>query len=189
MSEHFAFWPEFEPVIEPMLGEDDDPALWAVALDTIFADARALIGPASGLGCIFAKIGRCSHWLRPHQCRWTADGGFAWPSGYGGVGFSRTGLPEFDWSAQWAWCPNSQGWTFRPNRPLPRDLVFRVVIPSRTRRRRQAAVHTIWRPGPPPSPRAEVMQFYGFRRRTGKWLCTAYRSHPTQRAYEAAVGS
>lgn len=71
------------------LNAEDDPELWQVVIDTILADLQAANG-------ITVEIGRCSHWLRPHQTRWTADGGFAWPTGYGGTAFSRTGLPLFD---------------------------------------------------------------------------------------------
>jgi hypothetical protein len=90
---------------------------------------------------------------------------------------------------QWAWCPRSQSWMVTDDRPSPQDLLFRVAVPSRTCRHRQAAVHTVWRPGAPPLPRVEVMQFYGFRRQTAKWSCTAYRywSPKYQRVYEETV--
>ena len=52
------------------LDEEDDPELWRVALRYILAE----IEPGPGISI---EVGRCSHWLRPHQTRWTADGGFA----------------------------------------------------------------------------------------------------------------
>ena len=37
MAEHLEFWPVFEPVIAPLLGEEDDPTLWPVVLDAVSA--------------------------------------------------------------------------------------------------------------------------------------------------------
>ena len=189
MAEHLELWPVFEPVIAPLLGEEDDPTLWPLLIDTIYADAETLARLVAGPHRVLTQIGRCAHWMAPHKARWTADGSFAWPSGYGASGFSFTGLPEFDWSAQWAWCPGSQSWIVADGRPSSQDLVFRVAVPARTRRHRQAAVHTVWRPGAPPLPRVEVMQFYGFRRVMAEWSCTAYRywSPTGQRVYEKTI--
>ena len=188
MAEHLELWPVFEPVIGPMLGEEDDPTLWPVVLDIVFADAQALAQHVTRPHRVLTLIGRCSHWLAPNKARWTADGSFAWPTGYRGAA-CLTGLPEFDWFGQWAWCPRSQNWTVTDGRPSSRDLVFRVAVPSRTHRHHQAAVHTVWRPGAPPLPRVEVMQFYGFRRLMTKWSFTAYRywSPTGQRVYEETV--
>jgi hypothetical protein len=169
------FWPLVEPIIAPLLGDDDDAALWPLALDTIYADAQALIRLASGSQRVLTQIGRCSHWMAPNQCRWTANGGFAWPSGYGAATFCLACLPEFDWLGSWTWCRRSETWIAMEGQPSSRDLVFRVAVPSRTRLHHQAAVHTIWRPGAPPLPRVEVTQFYGFRRHMTTWSCTAYR--------------
>ncbi len=102
MAEHLDLWPMFERVIAPLLGEEDDPTLWPVALDTIYSDAEALARLVTGSYRVLTQIGRCSHWMAPNKARWTADGSFAWPSGYGGIGFRFTGLPEFDWFRQWA---------------------------------------------------------------------------------------
>ncbi len=113
MAEHLERWPLFEPVIAPLLGEGDDPTLWPVVLDAIYPDAEALARLVAGPHRVLTQIGRCSHWMAPNQARWTADGSFAWPSGYGATGFSLTGLPELDWFGQWAWCPGSQSWVER----------------------------------------------------------------------------
>src|SRR4051794_8964221 len=85
------------------LDEDDDPDLWRAALRYVLAELKP--GPD-----ILVEVGRCSHWLRPHQSRWKADGGFAWPTGYGsgGGGYSVSALPEFDWSVVMGW--NGSEW-------------------------------------------------------------------------------
>ena len=160
-------WTQFGPLLGERLDRADDPELWACAVNAVLADATALCLAAAGAGRITAEVGRCSHWLRPHQTRWTADGGFALPTGYDGPPFSRTGLPEFDWFAQWEWCPESGSWAAASGSLAPGQLLFRVAVPARSRRHRQAAVHTIWQPGAPPRPRVPLVQFYGFRERSG----------------------
>ncbi|HYE16925.1 MAG TPA: hypothetical protein VEA69_00650 [Tepidisphaeraceae bacterium] len=134
----------------------DDFWLWQTALDHILAEL-----PSSVEAGALVQVGRCSHWLRPHQTRWTADGGFAFPAGYG-PGF--IGLPEFDWSEMlthdghiWTWATDK---SVRP--------VLRIAIPSRTCRHDQAAVHTRWSLG-----RDSETRFFGFRRKDDRWTCTA----------------
>jgi hypothetical protein len=158
-------------------------------LDIIYADDQALARLVAGPHRVHTQIGRCSHWLAPNKARWTADGSFAWPSGYYSTGLRFTGLSEFDWFGQWAWCPRSKSWMVTDDRPSSEDLVCRVPVPSRTCQYGQAAVHTVWRPGAPPLPRVEVMQFYVFRQRTANWSFTAYRywSPKVQRFYEETV--
>jgi hypothetical protein len=179
-------WPAFEPASAPLLCEEDDPELWAVVVNTVYSDAQALCRLVTGRGRVVTRLGRCSHWLRPHQTRWPAEGGFAWPTGYDGPRFSRSGLPEFDWCAQWEWQPDGGGWTPVASEPGAGQLVFRVAVPARSCRHSQAAVHSVWQPGPPPRPRVPLVQFYGFRRRSG-WSCTAYRASPSDRVYELAA--
>jgi len=105
----------------------------------------------------------------------TADGGFAWPSGYDGPAYSRLGLPEHDWTVQLVWDRARDAWRrLRPSDAPPRSNVeFRVSVPARSARHRQAAVHTVWTPGIPIGSGAEATQFYGFRRKTDGWACTA----------------
>jgi hypothetical protein len=145
------------------LEEEDDAALWQVVLDTIFADlALVQMEPK-----VLVEVGRCSHWLRPHQTRWTADGGFAHPTGYGKPGtggYSRLALPQFDWSvvlegsgSEWCEAVDKSG-----------KWAVRVTIPSRTKRHLQAAIHTLWARG-----RDQERRFYGFRKKNGVWSCTA----------------
>src|SRR4051812_3088375 len=140
--------------LEERLSAEDDPALWEQVLKVLAEDASLLASQ------LYAEIGVCSHWLRPHQTRWTAAGGFAWPSGYGGVGFSRTGLPVFDWSVRLQFHPASIGWVIADEVPKKRHMSVRVAVPSRTTRHRQAAVHTVWQ---------DRTVFYGFRNLNGVW--------------------
>jgi hypothetical protein len=137
----------------------DDFDLWRAALGHILAE----FSPSPGA---LVEVGRCSHWLRPHQTRWTADGGFAWPTGYGSGqgGHSITALPEFDWSAVLAW--SNERWDVARDKSA--QPAVRITLPSRTRRHGQAAVHTVWM-----IDREKEVRFYGFRIKDGAWRCTA----------------
>jgi hypothetical protein len=142
-----------------LLDEDDDPELWQVALDDILTEVEK--EPH-----VLVEVGRCSHWLRPHQARWTAGGGFAWPTGYGsGNGsYSHSALPQFD-------CSVVLGWTGSTWEPIKRQSIrhsLRVTIPSRTKRHQRATVHTLWHTG-----KENETVFYGFRKREQGWVCTA----------------
>jgi len=180
-------WSMLGPLLRERLDSADDPELWACAINAVMRDATALCRAAASWTPITAEIGRCSHWLRPHQSRWTADGGFAWPTGYGGGKFSRAGLPEWDWSLRWRWSPDDGFWlAVEPGRrPEPGKSQFRVAIPARTRWYPQAAVHTIWRPGTPVRPSEHLVQFYGFRRGGAEWATTAYLAMPSDGVYES----
>lgn len=124
---------------------------------------------------VFLQIGACSHWQRPHQTRWTASGGFAWPEGYlqksedhvknswGPIG---SGLPEFDWFVLLHWDNAEQEWqVVAPKFFGKKRVVFRAALPTRTARHPQAAVHTIWIPGTPANAAKKEVRFYGFRKR------------------------
>ena len=67
--------------IQERLTIEDDPALWGQVLKTLAEDASTLATVNDG-SPLYAEIGVCSHWLRPHQTRWTATEGFAAPKGY-----------------------------------------------------------------------------------------------------------
>ncbi len=168
-------WQHFEPALFPALDAEDDIDLWAAAIGQIIADGQFLCTNAKSNPSVFTEIGRCSHWLRPHQMRWTADGGFAWPSGYGGSGYSLHGLPEFDWSLIWQWNVNGQEWQSTDKPSGKRRLQLRLAMPSRTARHDQAVIHTLWTPGCPTIPKQKVTQMYGFRKQDGSWVLTAYR--------------
>jgi hypothetical protein len=55
------------------LGADDDTELWIATLRSAAEDAAAL-HVNSYRSKLYAIVGSCSHWLRPHQTRWTAAG-------------------------------------------------------------------------------------------------------------------
>lgn len=153
--------------IEEKLSKEDDPALWEQVLKAVAEDASVLQA-ANRRARMYAEVGVCSHWLRPHQTRWTAGGGFALPSGYGGTHYSRSGLPEFDWSAKLQFDPALPGWIVPSEMPAKRFNFVRVAVPNRTIRHRQAAVHTLWSPGTLDAKQNRII-FYGFRNLGGVW--------------------
>jgi len=137
----------------------DNLDLWRAVTAHVFNELPAGNG-------ILVQIGCCSHWLRPHQTRWTADGGFAWPTGYGSGqgGYGFMSLPQFDWSVMMTRI--EERWQLTRDKSARPSL--RITIPTRTYRHRQAAIHTLWSIG-----REKEMRFYGFRRQEGSWQCTA----------------
>jgi hypothetical protein len=157
-----------DPSIAAHLTHDDDPVLWDVATNSILADAAAICRDAKD--DVFVQIGSCRHWIRPHQSRWIADGGFASPFGYDKTttGFSFSALPELEWSVFFKW----SGSAWELGRTGARCVLRRIAIPARTTRHLQAAVHTIWTPRSPAS-KEKVVQLYGFRKKGGIWQMTA----------------
>ncbi len=179
-------WDEIADAVRAKLDrEDDDIRLWEAVVDEVYADATFL-SRGAGSRIVVSTIGRCSKWLRPHQTRWTAAGGFAWPTGYGGRAYSRTGLPDHDWAIELLWDDRGSTWHLAGHPQSTADLEFRVSIPARSVRHRQAAIHTIWRPGSPVKPRDELVQFYGFRTKDGtRWDCVAASDREAE--YELAA--
>ncbi len=178
-------WNAVGHAIEASCATEDDLQAWRAIVDAVYSDAEQLLSALAASVDVTTEIGRCSHWLRPHQTRWTADGGFAWPTGYEGRRYSMRGIPEFDWCEPAVW--NHEGSCWNHCEALPanqKSLHFRVAVPNRTARHDQAAVHTIWRPGPPQHRLKELLQFYGFRKRNGVWGATAYWADPDGKAYE-----
>jgi hypothetical protein len=137
----------------------DDPELWRAVTDHVLGQLGKTAGTLVHIGC-------CSHWLRPHQTRWRADGGFVWPTGYGSGtgGFCRSALPQFDWSVFLEW--NGNQWEIARNKSAKPSL--RLAVPSRTTRHNQAAVHSVWT-----TAKEKEHRFYGFRKRDDSWRCTA----------------
>jgi hypothetical protein len=151
--------------LKPHLTQDDDPALWASVLKNVLLDIHTRDEEDHVPIKRFLKIGCCSHWFRPHQARWTAAGGFAWPTGWHGVsGYSSRGLPELDWSALF----EAADRTWRPVEKFSgKDrLEVRVSIPARSARHLQAAIHTLWTP-------MNEKVFYGFRKKNALWKLAA----------------
>jgi hypothetical protein len=152
--------------VEEQLSVEDDPALWRQVLKAVAEDASVL-QVAGHRWHLYAEVGVCSHWLRPHQTRWTAAGGFAWPVGYGSTRFSRSGLPGFDWSVKLQFNPALLDWIVPSEMPAKRFSFVRIAVPARTTRHRQAAVHTLWSAKTLGARRRTV--FYGFRNLSGVW--------------------
>jgi len=157
-----------DPMIAARLTADDDPALWDVATSAILADAAQIAGDAKE--DVFAQVGCCKHWIRPHGMRWPADCGFAWPAGYDKTvtGFFFSALPELEWSVTF----KRTGDAWEVGRTGARCLLFRIAIPGRSARHLQAAVHTVWTPRSPLTTE-KVVQLYGFRKKDGTWQLTA----------------
>jgi hypothetical protein len=177
MAERPLFWPAFRDAVLTYLDQDDDPSLWERVVNTVYAAAADLSRAILGRDRVRTVLGRSSHWLRPHQTRWTADEGYAWPVGYHGLPSSRDSAPEFDWVVEGRWSPASASWEIVPVRDPQRTktLTFRVSVPCQTTQHEKVAAHTMWTPGSPPRPTSEYRQLYGFRRRgAGFWECTAY---------------
>jgi hypothetical protein len=162
--------------IEPFLAADDDPAFWKSAIDVLVADVELQITEGRRDRNIFMVIGACSHWLRPHQTRWTASGGFAWPTGYGGRGYGG-GFPICDWYVELQRDASSQIWGSVSRIGGGKKLVLRAALPTRTMLHDQAAIHTIWPRGSPTMPTKRCVRFYGFRKEPHGWACVASLDH------------
>ena len=153
------------------LTTEDDLKLWETAL-TVLVDEflQRYEREAKNRTWVFL-VGACSHWVRPNQDRWTAAGGFASPEGY------QDSLPKLDWSVMLGY--SNQRWT--PLRKLPgkNKVVFRVALPARTARHKQAAVHTKWST-------VQEQVLYGFRNIEGTWKCVAASDEREQGSITAA---
>jgi hypothetical protein len=173
--------------IEERLTLDDDPRLWGEVLHAAAVDAMTLQAGVGRSSRLYAIVGSCSHWLRPHQSRWTAAGGFALPEGYGdGEGFLR-GLPNLDWSVTLQFERHQLGWVVPQQPPTKRFNSVRLAIPSRTARHRQAAVSAIWSPGTLDT-RNKRRVFYGFRNLDEGWkLVARWQRGEAQRPYNDCV--
>jgi hypothetical protein len=144
---------------------EDDLALWEKALTVLVQEFLVRYDrEAKNREWVFL-VGACSDWVRPHNSLWKAAGGFVYPEGY------QNSLPELDWSAMLGYI--NQCW--RPLRKLPakNNVVFRVALPTRSARHKQAAVHTKWSI-------AEDPVLYGFRNIDGTWKCVAASDERTQ---------
>jgi hypothetical protein len=162
---------ELPPCLAEKLTTDDDPMLWKKVLQAAAADASTLSMTGNRKG-LYATVGSCSHWLRPHGSRWTAAGGFALPEGYGdGEGLLR-GLPNLDWNVTLQFGGTDVGWASPQRTPTTRIYSVRLAIPTRTARHRQAAVHATWSPGTL-RPNQKRTVYYGFRKSESGWKLVA----------------
>jgi hypothetical protein len=157
--------------VEEQLSDEDDPALWAQVLRALAEDASVL-QVADHRAHLFAEVGVCSHWLRPHQTRWTAAGGFAFPAGYERFAAGVSCLPGFDWSVKLQFNPDLVNWMMPSELPKKRSRLVRIAVPARTTRHRQAAVHTLWSPRTLDAKHQRTV-FYGFRNLSGVWQLMA----------------
>jgi hypothetical protein len=186
-------WNVVTRCIAPHLTCDDDPALWRAVVREIFRDAETLCVKARRRSSIFVQIGACSHWQRPHQHRWLKDGSFAAPYGYGSNAFNIHAWPVLDWSVLFEWNAEAEGWGQAEKTSGRRPLVLRIAVPTRTLAHAQAAVHSVWTPGSPTTPKLGILRLYGFRRRAKIWKCTATAGHEfpyeTEATGEGAVAT
>lgn len=172
MAERDELWSCFAATVEH-LEAGDDPRLWRVAVETIVADAETLCRRTPGKGRVFARLGRCSRWMSPHnKGSWFKGRRFAWPTGYGSNGSTVFGLPEFDWSLTWEWGigPHTR-WEPAEGPAGKRPLLLRIALPARTARHVKAVAHTLWTPGPPTGPKEPLLQGYAFEKGPGGWRC------------------
>lgn len=145
-------------VFEGKLTAHDDPDFWRIALFTFADEFVQRHEEESAKGDWAVVVGACSHWNRPHQTRWTAAGGFAYPEGY------KQYFPKFDWSITLVYRDGQLVPVAK--RPGKKVNLFQIAIPSRTMRHKQAAVHTRWST-------AGKSVLFGFRKSDGKWKCVA----------------
>ncbi len=159
---------------ESYLNEDDDPVFWLASLKCLLFEFKKETDLLPKKYELFFQIGACSHWLRPHQTRWKAAGGFAWPAGYSKSNdYSRNGLPEFDWFIILYWDRIQKKALLTDKFKGKKKLVFRAALPTRTNTHKQATVHTIWVPGSPSDVDNKKTCFYGFKKMDQYWECVA----------------
>jgi hypothetical protein len=144
--------------LEPKLAADDDRAFWRAALLVLGDEFAQRYAEESQRGVWAMEVGACSHWVRAHNSRWNAAGGFVYPDGY------KDSVPELDWSVIFLF--RNREWKLVEKLPGKRIKVFRVAIPARTARHKHAAIHARW------TPNKETV-LYGFRKISEKWKCVA----------------
>jgi hypothetical protein len=144
--------------IEPKLTADDDPAFWRAALLVLGDEFAKRHAEESRRGVWAMVVGACLHWVRPHNSRWNAAGGFVYPDGH------KDSLPDLDWSVIFVF--RNRQWELAEKLPGKRIKIFRVAIPARTARHKHAAIHARW------TPNGETV-LYGFRKMSEKWKCVA----------------
>lgn len=156
------------------------------ALSTIFHDAAFEAGNLKPDSSVYLRVACHSHWKRPHQVRWTMDGGFAYPQTYTHFANSLLDSADTDWTAFFEWEPAEQTWRLVPVREVPpKGAPFLgVMLPSRTARHAQAAIYTRWSPPLPGSGPETYFRIYGFRNLKDQWQLTACEDYPRERRHE-----
>jgi hypothetical protein len=141
------------------LTQDDDPNFWQTALAVLKDEFLRRYDEEARNREWVLIVGACSHWVWSHNSTWnTSAGRFAWPVGY------KDWSPELDWSVIFVY--QNGHWKSVEKLPGKRVVTFRVALPARTVRHKQAAINTRW------SPAKEVV-LYGFRNTDGRWKCVA----------------
>ena len=153
----------------PRLSESDDARFWSTVLNDLAQEFESLCINESEDYDIFFQIGACSHWLRPHQFRLAAAGGFAYPSGYAESRFGYNALPEFDWFVIFHFDKTHSAWLKSDKFFGKRKLVCRVALPTRTVRHNQAVVNVSWSPGTPTQPKEKAKSFLAYRKIDDEW--------------------
>jgi hypothetical protein len=151
--------------VRDKLSTEDDPLLWEAVLTILANEFLRRYENESDSRSWYFLFGACSHWVRPHNSRWNAAGGFVFPEGY------QNGVPELDWTV--ITLRDGQSWRQANKLSSKRQIVFRAAIPSRSARHQQAVVHTKWSISQDPV-------LYGFRKLDGPWRCVAASDERSQ---------
>jgi hypothetical protein len=157
--------------IAPYLTVTDDSTLWEAVLRVACDDLSTEVSKSESNRDVFLVLGACSSWLRPHQTRWrVGELEFAWPSGYGGNRYSRTGLPELDWCCCFQY-GGADEFTMVdvPRRFKNRQILLRIAVPTQTMNRRKASINMYWSPGTPRNVRRSVVRFLALSRKDAQW--------------------
>jgi hypothetical protein len=128
--------------VKGRLTVEDDLGLWENAL-TVLGEELLLRYDREGKnrGWVFL-VGACSHWVRPHNSRWNAAGGFVFPEGY------QNSLPQLEWSVILSY--GNRCWTPVQKLPGKNNVVFRVFLPMRSARHKASccAHQMVYQPKP-----------------------------------------
>ena len=156
--------------IAPRLSDTDDLELWRTVLGIACDDVSQEVSNVESRRDVFLVLGPCSSWLRPHQTLWrVGDMDFAWPSGYGGTAYSRTGLPALDWCCCLQYGRGAFKQIDTPARFEKRQHALRVAIPTTTKVRNKASIHMLWTPGTPGNVRRPLVRLLFMLRENSKW--------------------
>jgi hypothetical protein len=154
--------------VRAKLSAEDDPHLWESVLTVLVDEFLQRYESEASSRSWYFLVGACSRWVRPHNSRWNAAGGFVFPEGY------QNGTPKLDWTV--IALGDGRSWHLAEKISDKRQIVFRVAIPSRSARHNQAVVHTKWSTTQDPV-------LYGFRKLEGSWRCVAASDERSQGSF------